>query len=136
MWIKLGNDKYPILNIVDVATKFQAAVVYGEKTPDFKHALERGCFRHFGIPNELVTDEGRGWASDEMRVFVADPNIKHTIAPGEAHQRLGIVARRHAVLRKAIKIYMDDGKLSDVDDIRQAVQGTLETCGSELPPIR
>ena len=51
MWIKLGEKKFPILSMVDVATKFQAAsVIYGERTQDFLHALERGWIRHFGCP--------------------------------------------------------------------------------------
>ena len=63
LWIKLGEKKIPILSMVDVATKFQAAsVIYGERTQDFLHALERGWLRHFGCPQVLVTDEGRGWA--------------------------------------------------------------------------
>lgn len=46
-WLKLGEKKFPILRLVDAATRFQAAsVVYGERTQDYLHALERGWIRH------------------------------------------------------------------------------------------
>ena len=125
-WIKLGDKKFPILSMVDVATKYQAAsVIYGERTQDFLHALERGWLRHFGCPQVLVTDEGRGWASDDMLNWTSSMNIKHVMAPGEAHTRLSLVERRHAVLRKAVEIYLTDLKLSTVDGIRQALAYVL-----------
>ena len=115
MWIKLQEKKFPILSMIDVATKYQAAaVIYGERSQDYLHALERGWIRHFGCPQVLVTDEGRGWASDEMLNWTSSMNIKHNMAPGEAHTRLSLVERRHAVLRKAIEIYMADLGLSTV----------------------
>ena len=131
LWIKLGSKKYPILSVVDTSTKFQAAsVLYGERTSDFLHALERGWIRHFGCPTTLITDEGRGWASDEMLTWTSDVNIQHMISPGEAHTRLGIVERRHAVLRKAVEIYMNDLGLQTVDGLRQALAYVLPQVNS------
>lgn len=131
MWIKLQEKKFPILSMVDVATKYQAAaVIYGERSQDYLHALERGWIRHFGCPQVLVTDEGRGWASDEMLNWTSSMNIKRNMAPGEAHTRLSLVERRHAVLRKAIEIYMADLGLSTVDGIRQALAYVLPQVNS------
>ena len=130
LWIKLVPKKYPILSMVDTATKFQAAsVLYGERTSDFLHALERGWIRHFGCPT-LITEEGRGWASDEMLTWTSDMNVQHMISPGETHTRLGIVERRHAVLRKAVEIYMDDLGLQTVDGLRQALAYVLPQVNS------
>ncbi len=71
MWIKLGENKVPILSVVDVATKFQAAsVIYGERTQDFLHALERGWIRHFGCPQVLLT---RVEAGHQMRIPLGLP---------------------------------------------------------------
>ena len=68
--------KYPLLHMVDVATKYQsAALLHGERTEDYCKALERHWFRHFGTPAVLITDEGRSWASDEMESFFVDHNI-------------------------------------------------------------
>ena len=52
------------------------------------------------------------------------------MAPGEAHTRLSLVERRHAVLRKAIEIYMTDLGLSSVDGIRQALAYVLPQVNS------
>ena len=78
----------------------------------------------------LITDEGRGWASDEMLTWTSDVNIQHMISPGEAHTRLGIVERRHAVLRKAVEIYMNDLGLQTVDGLRQALAYVLPQVNS------
>ena len=76
MWIKLEKEKVPILRIIDLATKYQvAAVVKCEKACNCVRALERGWFRHFGTPKELITDEGRGWLHEDMEL-----NIPHAVA--------------------------------------------------------
>ena len=131
LWLKLDSKKIPILSVVDSTTKFQAgAVIYGERSSDFIHALERGWIRHFGPPVTLVTDEGRGWASDEMLAWTSGHNIHHLIAPGEAHTRLSLVERRHAILRKAVEIYMDDLGLTSIDGLRQALAYVLPQVNS------
>ena len=55
-------------------------------------------------------------------------SVEHEVAPGEAHNRLALVERRHAVLRKAIEIYMEDMKLDDQQGIRKAL--TLDLCAA------
>ena len=131
LWVKLSSKKFPILSMVDTSSKFQAAaVLYGERTSDFIHALERGWIRHFGCPRTLITDEGRGWASDDMLAWTSSMNIQHMISPGEAHTRLGIVERRHSILRKAVEIYMDDLDLHTVDGLRQALAYVLPQINS------
>ena len=131
LWVKLSSKKFPILSMVDTSSKFQAAaVLYGERTSDFIHALERGWIRHFGCPQTLITDEGRGWASDDMLAWTSSMNIQHMISPGEAHTRLGIVERRHSVLRKAVEIYMGDLDLHTVDGLRQALAYVLPQINS------
>ena len=131
MWLKIAHKKYPLLHMVDVATKYQsAALLHGERTEDYCKALERHWFRHFGTPTVLITDEGRGWASDEMEDFFADHNIRHVVAPGEAHTRLGAVERRHAILRKSIEIYMTDRSLTSRDGLREAMAYVLPQVNS------
>ena len=132
LWLKLGDKKIPVLSMVDTATKYQAgAVIYGEKTSDFLHALERCWIRHFGCPSVLVTDEGRGWASDEMMSWAASHNVQHMISPEEAHtSRLSLVERRHQVLRKSLEVYMDDLQLTSVNGLREALAYTLPQINS------
>ena len=131
MWIKVNDQKIPILHVIDLASKFQeATVVNGEKSADFIKALERRWFRIFGIPRQLTTDEGRGWASDDMKEFLADLGITHNMAPGEAHTRLGAVERRHQMLRKAVEIFLDDRGLSSKEGIKTALSYVIPQMNS------
>lgn len=58
--------------------------------------------RHFGSPQTLQIDELRGWSSDALRTWASDLEI----SPGQAHARLGVLERRHQVLRRAIELYL------------------------------
>ena len=121
-WIRSGSKKFPILSVIDMATKYQvAALVHGEKGEDLLHALERAWVRHFGLPRKLVTDEGRGWVGSVLEEWTNFHGIEHEVAPGEAHSRLALVERRHSVLRKAIEVYMTDLQKEGVQAIREAL---------------
>ena len=114
--------KYPILSNIDMATKYQTATLLRqEKTDDFITGFERSWIAHFGPPATLVTDEGRGWLSDQMGEWTDAHSIFHEIAPGEAHTRLNLVERRHAVLRKSLEVYMMDLDLHGPDGLRTAL---------------
>ncbi len=121
-WIRSGSSKFPILSVIDMATKYQvAAVTQGEKGEDLLHALERSWIRHFGLPQKLVTDEGRGWVGSIMEEWTNFHGVEHEVAPGEAHSRLALVERRHAVLRKSIEVYLTDLQKEGVQAIREAL---------------
>ena len=56
-----------------------------------------------------------------MKEFLSDLGIAHTMAPGEAHTRLGAVERRYQLLRKSIEIYMHNRGLDSKDGIKTAL---------------
>ena len=125
-WIRVGSKKYPILSVIDQATKFQAAaLLHGERGVDLVTALERAWIRHFGVPQKLITDEGRGWVGGEMEEWTNFNSVEHEVAPGEAHNRLALVERRHSVLRKAVELYLEEMKLSDEQGVRKALTYVL-----------
>ncbi len=125
-WVRVGTKKFPILSVIDQATKFQAAaLLHGERGSDLVAALERCWIRHFEVPQKLITDEGRGWVGSEMEEWTNFNSVEHEVAPGEAHNRLALVERRHAVLRKAIEIYLEDMKLDDQLGVRKALTYVL-----------
>ena len=122
LWIKDKETKYPILSMVDVGTRFQAAcLIRGESSEFLIGALEKCWIRHFGVPRQLHTDEGRGWLGDPFQKWTTDKMIEHLVAPGEAHERLGLVERRHSILRKAIEVYTHDLGLSGTSGIKEAL---------------
>ena len=121
-WIKDQDVKYPILSTIDMATKYQtAALIHREQTQELILGLERSWISVFGPPSELISDEGRAWVSDGMMEWTDSHSIKHTVAPGEAHTRLSLVERRHAVLRKSIEVMMTDLDVHGPEGIRMAL---------------
>ena len=104
-YVKVDSSKIAVMSVVDSATKYTAAVVvHKEDSEEYIRALERCWVKHFGVPSQLVTDEGRPWLSAKFEDWASRCGVGHQVAPGEAHERLSIVGRRHAVLRKAIEI--------------------------------
>ena len=121
-WLKTGDNKIPILSMVDEGTKFQAAqVVNSEKAEDYILALERCWISHFGPMTRLVTDEGRGWLGREFEAWTDEHSVHHVVAAGEAHEQLSLVERRHSVLRKALEIYLVDFGMTGANAVRQAL---------------
>ena len=123
LWIKCNASakKFPVLSVVDQATKYTVAtLLHGERGDHLIHGLERAWIRRFGLPQCLCSDEGRGWVGNEMNEWTTQHSIEHVVAPAESH-RLALVERRHVTLRRAIEIYMDDMKVSGPAGIRQAL---------------
>ena len=121
-WLRRGTTKFPIVSMVDVATRFTVAMLlHNEQSEELVKAFQRGWLAMFGPPQHLITDEGRGWLSREFEEWTAGHDIFHEVAPGEAHERLSIVERRPAVLRKALEVYCDEYKHFNAAGIKEAL---------------
>ena len=83
--------------------------------------MERSWIAHFGAPQQLISDEGRPWLSQHFDEWTSSHGIEHVVAPGEAHERLAVVERRHAALRKAVEVYCDNLKVKGKSGIREAL---------------
>ena len=124
LYIGLDNGrKAAVVHIVDVATRFGAArLLSNEQGPDITRALERAWFRPYGPPKQIQNDEARPFCSQEVTVFLETHGVSIDVAPGEAHTRLGIIERRHLVLRTAIEAYMEEEHMEKiVENVRDAV---------------
>eukprot|EP00435_Cladocopium_sp_Y103_P060878 s209_g22.t1 len=131
LWLRIGANKFAVLSVVDMATKYQvASLLKSEKGPDLIKGLERCWIKHFGVPAKMISDEGRGWCGTDMSTWTTENGVDHEVAPGEAHTRLALVERRHAILRKAVEIYLDDRKLTDHSGVRQALTYVLPQINS------
>ena len=121
-YLKPADRKFAVLSIADVGTKFMAAYLLHEETSkSYITALEKMWVRHFGPPKKLISDEGRPCLGAPFESWTSSLGIDHQVAPGEAHERLSLVERRHAVLRRACEVYMDDRKLNDAAGIKEAL---------------
>ena len=131
MWLRRGTVKYAIMSLVDSATRYTAAsLIQSEHTDNYVKALERTWIAHYGPPSTLITDEGRGWLSSQMDEWTAAHQIKHVVAPGEAHERLAIVERRHAVIRKAVEVYLNDLQMDGPAAIQEALSYVIPQLNS------
>ena len=111
--------RFAILSLVDMATKYQAAaLVTSEQGSDLIKGI--GAALDCPLRPSSPTKDAVGHLVI-CRTGRSPLNILHEIAPGEAHTRLSLVERRHAVLRKAVELYMHDLKVYGVDGIKQAL---------------
>ena len=119
-----GNRKIPILHMVDVAARFGTARVLAEETgAEVIKALTRGWLKPYGCPKVLQCDEARPFNGEELRTFLERRNIELDVSPGEAHWRLGIIERRHDVLRTALETFLDEENLPpEADSVRTALE--------------
>ncbi len=102
-YVQLETGKAAVLHLVDVATSFGAArILTAENCEQIAQALERAWFRPYGNPHMIQCDEARPYCSEEVKLYLERRGIKLQVAPGEAHTRLGIIERRHMVLRTAV----------------------------------
>ena len=61
-------------NEIGQATKYiVTTLLHGERGEHLIHGFKRAWIRHFGLPQCLCTDEGRGWVGDEMNECMDHP---------------------------------------------------------------
>ena len=101
IWLQVLDKTTPVLTMLDAATRYVAArVLRKETSAEFLLAVERGWIKVFGPPHTLFVDSHRAWGSNEI--------IELVVSPGEAHERLAQLERRHQVLRRAVEMYLED----------------------------
>ena len=122
IWLQVKGRPTPVVTMLDAASKFLAArVVKKETSGDFLQALQRGWIRTFGPPQAIHVDSHRAWGSEEVRDFATEHDIQLVISPGEAHNRLASLERRHHVLRKSVEAYMTDKADDSMDCLQEAL---------------
>ena len=122
IWLQVTGRPTPVVTMLDAASKFLAArVVKKETSGDFLQALQRGWIRTFGPPQAIHVDSHRAWGSEEVRDFATEHDIQLVISPGEAHNRLASLERRHHVLRKSVEAYMTDKADDSMDCLQEAL---------------
>ena len=76
--------------------------------------------RHFGVPQYLRVDSAKGWESRAVRDWCSDHGVILEVAPAESHNWLGVVERRHQVVRRALEIYMEDEGEANLTNLKEA----------------
>ena len=113
---------FPILVISDATTRLCAARLLPDETPEsFQKGLERAWIRSFGPMRLLQVDEHRSWASDHIKTWSGQHSIQMMISPGQAHERLAIIERRHQVIRRSLDLFLLESKDYTPDGIVNAL---------------
>ena len=120
-WIDTEDGRKCVVTFLDHATRYVAIrILKTERSEEFVKGLERVWIKAFGIPQILRVDGAKGWSSKYIREWCADRGIALEVAPGEAHNWLAPVERKHQVVRKALEHYMHDRGAFNIKTLEEA----------------
>jgi transposase InsO family protein len=93
-----GKQKYLHVTIDTYSKYIMATPLPGEKT---KHTMQHGlnCFLVMGVPHEIKTDNGPGYASHPFKDFCPKYSIKHITGFPYNSQGQGIIERAYQELK-------------------------------------
>ena len=75
------KDKQIYLVLIDLHLKWIEVFPVTSTTSTKTIECLRLCFATYGVPEQLVSDNGPQFTSDEFRQFVNTNGIKHTLVP-------------------------------------------------------
>ena len=104
-WGKLGIDIVflegrPMLSVVDYATRFVEVIEMQSTSSEEVIKILSEIFARFGIPFEIVSDNGKQFVSGEMFNFCKRLRIRHIRSSPRYPQSNGRIERVHKVLKK------------------------------------
>ena len=110
-----------MLTIIDHATRYCAVrILQSERADEFTKGLERAWVKHFGVPKILRIDEAKGWSSQHVREWATQRGVTLEVQPAENHSWLGVVERKHQVVRRALELFMDQCDSHDLKSLKKA----------------
>ena len=118
---KVPQGRRCVMTVVDHATRYCAIrILNSERAEEFTKGLERCWLKHFGIPKILRIDEAKGWASKHVREWASSRGITLELQPAEQHSWLGVVERKHQVVRRCLELYQDEVGRHDKASLKEA----------------
>lgn len=114
---------FETLVVVDAKTKWVEAFVGNTATTKFTLQCLRQVFARFGLPKQIVSDNGKCFTSFEFKTFFSANGIRHaTIAPGHPSTN-GQAENMVRTLKSAVK--KDLRKPVTKDKIEECLQNVL-----------
>jgi len=95
-----GKDNF--LVVIDSHTKWIEVVVMRSTTSEATIDALRSIFSRFGLPEEVVSDNGPQLASEEFAVFMSKNGIKHTLVPPYHPSSNGAAERAVQVVKRGL----------------------------------
>ena len=72
-------------------------------------------------PAKIIrVDEAKGWASKHVREWCSSRGMSLEVQPAEQHSWLGVVERKHQVIRRALELYQDEIGRHDLHALKEA----------------
>lgn len=99
---EFGRLKYVHVTINTFSKMVWATALPGEKAQYVcKHLL--ACFAVLGVPEQLKTDNGPAYISQNLRTFLLKWGVKHTTGIPHSPTGQGLIERTHQVLKDYLK---------------------------------
>eukprot|EP00913_Durusdinium_trenchii_P000385 g353.t1 len=107
--VKWQDKRIRILAAIDVFSRYEINCLLQQETEEEElAALENQWFNIFGAPAKLRTDSSGAHMSQRFQQRLNDYGVKLLLVPKEAHHKMGIVERLHAVRRlQLLKLLRD-----------------------------
>ena len=96
------DGKY-LLVLVDASTKWPEIFTMNSTTSTATIALLRSTFARFGIPREIVTDNGPQFASAEFEAYLSKQGIVHRMGAPYHPETNGLAERMVQTVKQALK---------------------------------
>ena len=106
-WSIFGQD---VLIVVDAHSKWPEVVTMPSTTSQSTIDALRSMFSHFGLPEQLVSDNGPGFTLDEFARFMKGNGIKHILRAPYHPSSNGLAERFVQTFKKSMKAGERDGK--------------------------
>ena len=111
--IKWDDKKLKVLAIIDVFSRYEMNAAVEAETEKAELSVLDSWINVFGCPQKIKTDASGGHMSEAFLSYMDDRNIKLILVPKDAHYKMGIVERLHAVRRmQLLKMKMEKPTLS------------------------
>lgn len=95
------------------------------KTADIINWLKLDIFARFGIPKQIMTDQGSQLESKDFLTFLSSNSIGHRVGAAYHHQTNGLVERFNRTLQQLLRSNSPETANWD-----QAIQGCLHAYGT------
>ena len=101
--LKWDGVKRKVFAIIDVYSRFETnAVVINETLEEELEVIMRQWVSWASFPKQIRTDSSGAHMSEAFQTWCDDNRVKLTLVPKEAHHRMGLVERLHAVRRQQL----------------------------------
>lgn len=135
MYCMIRGTRHVVIHFVDSGTAFsEAVIVPGRHMDVIIGAIEKEWINRHGAPRFMSgDDEFDGTKKKKLGAFLESRNIGMKARPVRRHNKLGIVERKHATIKRILeRLQLDKSETSDSILLSRAVFFSNCFCGSHL----